>query len=129
MTLASTSTLSTGTGTGARPVKKGLGVKKAAPVDFAGAERCAAAEAERICQLGYDLEHEEASAQVAHEATALESKNKSATMAVPADASSADVDKLGAGVKKLGFSAFPHAQPMTAPKVCVLPLRSLAGVA
>jgi ADP-ribosylation factor GTPase-activating protein 2/3 len=112
-----------------RPAKKGLGAKKAAPVDFAGAERHAATEAEQIRQLGYDREHEEASAQVAHEAAALELKNKSATMAVSTGASSADVDKLGAGVKKLGFSAFPHAQPMTAPKVCVLLLQSLAGVA
>jgi ADP-ribosylation factor GTPase-activating protein 2/3 len=98
-------------------------------VDFAGAERHAAAEAERICQLGYDCEHKEASAQVACKAVALELKNKSATMAVSTGASSADVDKLWAGVKKLGFSAFPHAQPVTAPKACVLPLRSLAGVA
>jgi ADP-ribosylation factor GTPase-activating protein 2/3 len=98
-------------------------------VDFAGAECRAAAEAERIHQLGYDREHKEASAQVAHEAAALKLKNKSATMAVSTGASSADVDKLGAGVKKLGFSAFPHAQPMTAPKACVLLLWSLAGVA
>jgi hypothetical protein len=71
-TLASTSTSSTGTGTGARPAKKGLGAKKAAPVDFA--------EAERIRQLGYDCEHEEASVQVARDAAALELKNKSATV-------------------------------------------------
>jgi ADP-ribosylation factor GTPase-activating protein 2/3 len=120
-TLASTSTSSTGTGTGTHPAKKGLGAKKAAPVDFA--------EAERIRQLGYDREHEEASAQVAREAAALELKNKSATMAVSTGASSADVDKLGAGVKKLGFGAFPHAQPVTTPKACILPLRSLAEVA
>ena len=42
--------------------------------------------------IGYDREHEEASAQVAREAAALELKNKSATMAVSAGASSADVD-------------------------------------
>jgi ADP-ribosylation factor GTPase-activating protein 2/3 len=129
MTLASTRTSSTGMGTGVRPAKKGLGAKKAAPVDFAGAECHVAAEAEQICQLGYDCEHEEASAWVACKAAALKLKNKSATMAVSTGASSANVDKLGAGVKKLGFSAFPHAQPVTAPKACILPLWSLAGVA
>ena len=67
------------------------------------------AEAERIRQLGYDREHEEASAQVAREVAALEVKNKNPTMAVSTGASSAEVDKLGAGVKKLGFGAFPHA--------------------
>jgi hypothetical protein len=116
-------------GTGACPAKKGLGAKKAAPVDFVGAEHCVAAEAEQIHQLGYDCEHKEASAQVARKAVALELKNKSTTMAVSTGASSADVDKLGAGMKKLGFSAFPHAQPVMAPKVCVLPLQSLVGVA
>jgi ADP-ribosylation factor GTPase-activating protein 2/3 len=100
-TLASTSTSFPGTGTSARPAKKGLGTKKATPVDFA--------EAERIRQLGYDREHEEASAQVAREVAALEVKNKNPTMAVSTGASSAEVDKLGAGVKKLGFGAFPHA--------------------
>jgi hypothetical protein len=30
-------------------------------------------------------------------------------MTISTGASSADVDKLGAGVKKLGFGAFPHA--------------------
>ncbi|KAH9030016.1 hypothetical protein EDB84DRAFT_1669730 [Lactarius hengduanensis] len=68
-TLTSSSTSSTGTG--------GLGAKKAAPVDFAEAER-RAAEAERIRQLGYDREREEAEAQAAREAAALELKNKNA---------------------------------------------------
>jgi len=117
-TLTSTSTSSTSTGTGAaRPAKKGLGAKKAAPVDFAEAERRAAAEAERIRQLGYDREREEAEAQAAREAAALELKNKSgAATTVPAGASSADVERLGMGVKKLGFGALPRAQPATAPK-------------
>jgi len=86
------------------------------PVDFAEAERRAAAEAERIRQLGYDREREEAEAQAAREAAALELKNKSAATNVSAGTSSADVDKLGAGVKKLGFGALPRAQPATAPK-------------
>jgi len=117
-TLTSTSTSSTGTGAGvARPAKKGLGAKKAAPVDFAEAERRAAAEAERIRQLGYDREREEAEAQAAREAAALELKNKSVATTVSPSPSSADVDGLGLGVKKLGFGALPRAQAAIAPKV------------
>ena len=53
-----------GTGSGsAWPAKKGLGVKKAATVDFA--------EAEWIHQLGYDRESKEAEAKAAREAAAL----------------------------------------------------------
>jgi ADP-ribosylation factor GTPase-activating protein 2/3 len=122
-TLTSSSTSSTGTGAGAaRPAKKGLGAKKAAPVDFAEAERRAAAEAERIRQLGYDREREEAEAQAAREAAALELKNKSAAatstgakQAASSSANAADVERLGMGVKNLGFGALPRAQP-AAPK-------------
>ncbi|KAI9439432.1 hypothetical protein F5148DRAFT_1259840 [Russula earlei] len=131
-TLTSSSTSSSGTsaGTGTtRPVKKGLGAKKAAPVDFAEAERRAAAEAERIRQLGYDREREEAEAQAAREAAALELKKKSATASmsgvspVSAGASSADLDRLGMGVKKLGFGALPRAQQAAAaPKVSSAPV-------
>src|SRR6267142_1208725 len=128
-TLTSTSTSSTGTGTGARPAKKGLGAKKAAPVDFAEAERRAAAEVERIRQLGYDREREEAEAEAAREAAALELKNKSVATTVSAGSSSADVGRLEAGVKKLGFGALPRAQPATAPKACVCSLRYPAGAA
>lgn len=117
-TLTSSSNSSTGTGTGAaRPAKKGLGAKKAAPVDFAEAERRAAAEAERIRQLGYDREREEAEAQAAREAAALELKNKSAAttstgakQAASSGANAADVERLGMGMKKLGFGALPRAQ-------------------
>jgi len=90
-------------------------------VDFAEAERRAAAEAERIRQLGYDREREEAEAQAAREAAALELKNKSTAASTSANpvspgVSSADVDKLGTGVKKLGFGALPRAQPAVASK-------------
>ena len=96
-------------------------------MDFAEAERRAAAEAERVRQLGYDREREEAEAQAAREAAALELKNKSAaatsTGAKQASSSSSanasDVEKLGTGVKKLGFGALPRAQP-AAPKTCVV---------
>jgi ADP-ribosylation factor GTPase-activating protein 2/3 len=125
MTSSSTSSASTGSG-GARPAKKGLGAKKAAPVDFAEAERRAAAEAERIRQLGYDREREEAEAKAAREVAALELKNKSTAAntsgvyPVSAGAGSADVDRLGLGVKRLGFGALPRAQPVAASKSYVL---------
>ncbi|KAF8470963.1 hypothetical protein DFH94DRAFT_770378 [Russula ochroleuca] len=122
-TLTSSSTSSTGAGSGApRPAKKGLGAKKAAPVNFAEAERRAAAEAERIRQLGYDREREEAEAQAAREAAALELKNKGAAAStsgvhpVSAGVGSADVDKLGLGVKRLGFGALPRTQPVAVSK-------------
>lgn len=128
--LTSSSTSSTGTGAGAaRPAKKGLGAKKAAPVDFAEAERRAAAEAERVRQLGYDREREEAEAQAAREAAALDLKNKSAaatsagakSAGSTSGANSADVEKLGTGMKRLGFGGMPSAQP-AAPKKYVAPV-------
>jgi hypothetical protein len=100
-------------------------------VDFAEAERRAAAEAERIRQLGYDREREEAEAQAAREAAALELKNKSTAAStsgsnpVSAGVGSADVDKLGTGMKRLGFGALPRAQPAEASKTCVLTWRIL----
>ena len=101
-------------------------------MDFAEAERRAAAEAERIRQLGYDREREEAEAQAAREAAALELKNKSAAASangvrpVSTGAGSADVDKLGSGVKKLGFGALPRAQPVAASKSYVLTWREFS---
>lgn len=103
-------------------------------MDFAEAERRAAAEAERIRQLGYDREREEAEAQAAREAAALELKNKSTAAStssanpVSPGASSADVDKLGTGVKRLGFGALPRAQPAAVPKTCVLTWRKLPTI-
>lgn len=118
-----TSSSTSSTGTGARPAKKGLGAKKAAPVDFAEAERRAAAEAERIRQLGYNREREEAEAQAAREAAALELKNKSAAatssgakQSGTSGTNGADVEKLGTGIKRLGFGGMPSAQPAAAKK-------------
>ncbi|SRR6266702_3099536 len=113
------------TGAGvARPAKKGLGAKNAAPVDFAEAGRRAAAEAEQIRQLGYD--HEDAEAQAAREAAALELKNKSAAatstsakQAASSGANAADVERLRIGEKKRGYCALPRVQP-AAPKTCVV---------
>lgn len=101
-------------------------------MDFAEAERRAAAEAERIRQLGYDREREEAEAQAAREAAALDLKNKSAAatsssakQAGTTGANASDVEKLGTGVKKLGFGGMPSAQP-AAPKKCASPFSEIA---
>ncbi|KAI0369401.1 ArfGap-domain-containing protein [Pilatotrama ljubarskyi] len=99
----------------------GLGAKKAAPVDFAEAERRAAAEAERIRQLGYDREREKAeeeertrlaaeSAKTAATAKAKSPVTKSAPAAPAAPKGSAqDMERLGMGMKRLGFGAVPAA--------------------
>jgi len=101
-------------------------------VDFAEAERRAAAEAERIRQLGYDREREEAEAQAAREAAALGSKNKSTVASTSGvnsvGVSSADVDKLGTGVKKLGFGALPRAQPAAPSKTSTAAAAAAAPV-
>lgn len=107
-------------------------------MDFAEAERRAAVEAERIRQLGYDREREEAEAQAAREAAVLDLKNKSAAAAstgaknaASSGANAEDLEKLGLGVKKLGFGALPRAQP-AAPKTCVVfffpPLSGIADM-
>ncbi|KAI0352557.1 ArfGap-domain-containing protein [Trametes cingulata] len=99
----------------------GLGAKKAAPVDFAEAERKAAAEAERIRQLGYDREREKAeeeerarlAAESAKSAAAAKAKapvTKSTPTAPAAPKGSAqDMERLGMGMKRLGFGAVPAA--------------------
>jgi ADP-ribosylation factor GTPase-activating protein 2/3 len=91
-------------------------------MDFAEAERRAAAEAQRIRQLGYDREREEAEAKAAREAAALELKNKSAAatssgakQAGTSGANAADVEKLGTGVKRLGFGGMPSKMPSAQP--------------
>ncbi|OJT02174.1 ADP-ribosylation factor GTPase-activating protein glo3 [Trametes pubescens] len=101
----------------------GLGAKKAAPVDFAEAERKAAEEAERIRQLGYDREREKAeeaervrvAAESAKSAAAAKAKSPVAksTPSVPAvskpNGSAQDMERLGMGMKRLGFGAVPAA--------------------
>ncbi|KAI0629963.1 ArfGap-domain-containing protein [Trametes polyzona] len=99
----------------------GLGAKKAAPVDFAEAERKAAEEAERIRQLGYDREREKAeeeerarlAAESAKSAAAAKAKSpvtKSVPTAPAAPKGSAqDMERLGMGMKRLAFGAVPVA--------------------
>ncbi|RPD56694.1 ArfGap-domain-containing protein [Lentinus tigrinus ALCF2SS1-7] len=99
----------------------GLGAKKAAaPVNFEEAERKAAEEAERIRQLGYDREREkaeeEARARLAAEQSAATkakspvTKSTPITPAVAAPKGSAqDMERLGMGMKRLGFGGVPAA--------------------
>ena len=110
--------------TGAAAAKKsklgGLGAKKAAPVDFAEAERKAAEEAERIRQLGYDREREKAEEEerarlAAEKSAAAAAKAKSpVTKSAPAapvapKGSAQDLERLGMGMKRLGFGGVPSA--------------------
>ncbi|KAI0051491.1 ArfGap-domain-containing protein [Auriscalpium vulgare] len=120
--LSSSSTSTTST-TAAAPKKSklgGLGARKAAaPLDFAEAERKAAEEAERIKQLGYDREREEAEARAKKEAEALELKNKPVAAGAARAAAAKgtpkptgnnqDMERLGMGMKRLGFGGLPSA--------------------
>jgi len=120
---STTTTTSTAT-TGASAPKKsklgGLGAKKAAaPIDFEEAERRAAAEAERVRQLGYDREKEKAEEERARKeaeasaSAAAAAKAKATTQAAPAPVkpkgSAQDMERLGMGMKRLGFGAVPAA--------------------
>jgi ADP-ribosylation factor GTPase-activating protein 2/3 len=102
----------------------GLGAKKAAsPLDFAEAERKAAEEAERIKQLGYDRlkeeEEERAKAKSVQESLQAASRNVGVigkvTSTTPVVAASKprgnaqDMERLGMGMKKMGFGAVPAA--------------------
>ncbi|KAH9932827.1 ArfGap-domain-containing protein [Epithele typhae] len=102
----------------------GLGAKKAAPVNFAEAEKKAAEEAERIRQLGYDREREKAEEEAkvksaAEQAAAAKAKSpiaKSTPVAAPTAApkgNAQDMERLGMGMKRLGFGAVPVAAAAT----------------
>ncbi|EIM86277.1 ArfGap-domain-containing protein [Stereum hirsutum FP-91666 SS1] len=118
---STTPSATTTTGAAARKGKLGgLGAKKAAaPLDFEEAERKAREEAERIKQLGYDRQREEeeekARQEEAKKAAALSLNKKAATAATASKAaakpggSSQDMERLGMGVKRLGFGGVPVA--------------------
>lgn len=123
------STATTPTGTANTAAKKsklgGLGAKKAAaPIDFAEAERKAAEEAERIKQLGYDREREKAEeddrakkaaeeAKISLVSRAQASASSGKTVVSPAQTkplgNAQDLERLGMGMKRLGFGAVPAA--------------------
>ncbi|KAI0952791.1 hypothetical protein AcW1_007182 [Taiwanofungus camphoratus] len=119
---SSSSTVTTTTAASApkKPKLGGLGAKKAAaPLDFAEAERRATEEAERIRQLGYDREREKAEEEKTRreaEVAAVNAKTKATVkvvQAAPADTrpkgSAQDMERLGMGMKRLGFGAVPAA--------------------
>ncbi|GAA5977509.1 hypothetical protein JCM10908_004998 [Rhodotorula pacifica] len=126
----STSAPNTSTGTGAAPIRASklgagkLGVKKGGAINFEEAERKAREEEERIKRLGYDRrkeEEEQAAAAAAAKNGASSSSsggaNGSSTSskggapsrlasqaaALEAKKDSGDMDRLGMGVRKLGF--------------------------
>ncbi|KAF9811801.1 hypothetical protein IEO21_06413 [Rhodonia placenta] len=99
----------------------GLGAKKAvAPLDFAEAERRAAEEAERVRQLGYDREQERKEeerarkeAEAAPQSAKAPPKSAKAVPTTPVSAlptgNAQDLERLGMGMKRLGFGAVPAA--------------------
>ncbi|KAI0698111.1 hypothetical protein BC835DRAFT_1269338 [Cytidiella melzeri] len=127
--LNSSSVASASAGSASAAPKKsrlgGLGAKKtAAPIDFAEAERKAAEDAERIKQLGYDrererLEEEEKAKKAAEDAKislssrAQASSSNGKAAVAPAQAkplgNANDMERLGMGMKRLGFGALPAA--------------------
>ena len=114
---------SSGASTTSAPKKSklGLGASKAKPVDFAEAERKALEEAERIKQLGYDREREEAEEKARKEAEALRKAQELGSRASVAAAITTTTNsgskfsatvpdpKKSAAFPRLGFGAVPGA--------------------
>jgi len=121
----STSTVNTTTPSAASTAAKksklgGLGAKKAGPIDFAEAERKAAEEAERIRQLGYDREKEKVEEEerakkqvesIKSPIAATPASTAKAAAAAPVSAAPKgnpqDMERLGMGMKRLGFGGIP----------------------
>lgn len=108
-----TSTTSTTSTTTAKKSKLGgLGAQKTKAVDFAAAERKAREEEERIRQLGYDREREEAEEKTRKEA---ENKRKAteigkiATVTTTTSSSSPSSTTTKPAFARLGFGALPGA--------------------
>ena len=113
---------SSGASTTSAPKKSklGLGASKTKPVDFAEAERKALEEAERIKQLGYDREREEAEEKARKEAEALRKAQELGSRASAAAAitttnggnkfnATAPEPQKSAAFPRLGFGAVPGA--------------------
>lgn len=112
--LGSTSSTASSTSTLPKKSKLGLGASKAKPVDFAAAERKAVEEAERIKQLGYDRQREEAEEKARKEADALKKLNElslSAKLSVstPSSTTTSGTTPKSAAFPRLGFGAIPGA--------------------
>ena len=103
----------------------GLGAKKAAvTLNFEQAEKQAAEEAERIKQLGYNRqkEEEEEGARAQKKALELKSTPTTTTAKQPVRdvnttpqprGSQQDMERLGMGMKKLGFGTVPTRTPVS----------------
>lgn len=95
-----------GIGGGAARGKLGvgkLGVKKGGAINFEEAERKAREEEERIKRLGYDRKKEEEAA-VANAAAQAEARaGSNAAAKQPAKKTDGEMERLGMGVRKLGF--------------------------
>ncbi|KAF5374129.1 hypothetical protein D9615_008857 [Tricholomella constricta] len=113
--LNSASSASSTTSTVPKKSRLGLGASKAKPVNFAEAERKAVEEAERIKQLGYDRQREEAEEKARKEADALKKANEiglKATLTTSSNGSAAPasgVTNKSAAFPRLGFGAIPGA--------------------
>jgi len=125
---SSTTTTSSVTSTTAPKKSKlgGLGAKKAVtPLDFEQAEKQASEEAERIKQLGYDRQKEEEEEKAKAQKKALELKSTPTTIATKQPVQNTDttpqprgnqqdMQRLGMGMKKLGFGSVPTQTPASA---------------
>ncbi|KAF9781695.1 ArfGap-domain-containing protein [Thelephora terrestris] len=124
LTSSATSTSSVTSTTAIKKSKLGgLGAKKAVtPLDFEQAEKQAAEEAERVKQLGYDRQKEEEEEKARAQKKALELKSTPTNTATkkPAEnvnttpqprGSQQDMERLGMGMKKLGFGSIPTQKP------------------
>ncbi|KAM0751161.1 ArfGap-domain-containing protein [Meredithblackwellia eburnea MCA 4105] len=105
-----TSTPSLASGGGGGGGKGKLGVKKGGTVNFEEAERKAREEEERIARLGYDSRKEEeaaiaaaAAAQSSSSSSGAGGKNGAGGGKIHAKKDSVDTERLGMGVKRLGF--------------------------
>ncbi|KAF8955851.1 hypothetical protein BDZ97DRAFT_1907447 [Flammula alnicola] len=113
--LNSASSAASATTTAPKKSKLGLGASKTKPVDFAEAERKALQEAERIKQLGYDQEREEAEEKARKEAEALkraqELGSRAAATAAATTTTAANGSKKfvgGVAVNPVKSAAFPR---------------------
>jgi len=127
LTSSTTTTSSITSATGPKKSKLGgLGAKRAAtPLDFEQAEKHAAEEAERIKKLGYDRQKEEEEEKARGQKKTLELKSTpttSVTKKQPVQntnttpqprGSQQDMERLGMGMKKLGFGSVPTQTPVS----------------
>ncbi|KAF8073372.1 hypothetical protein FPV67DRAFT_741271 [Lyophyllum atratum] len=112
--LNSASSASSTSSTLPKKSKLGLGASKAKPVNFADAERKALEEAERIKQLGYDRQREEAEEKARKEAEALRKATEIGHKPVVTTSNGKAAPATGSTPKsaafpRLGFGAIPGA--------------------